>query len=634
MAQLTPTLGSTLLATVKDGIRGFRNPEVRGAVAKQTKFLGKSLHRTVPWIIRAQGEADVSLLKVVLGHAEKAPFALAFEMDDERLTWAGLAEKTSRLAHVLAFHGVLDRDVVALIGTNSPGYVAFCLGISRLGGISALINHHLEGKPLAHAVATSGARVAVVEQNLLDSIASRKEVLEALDYIFVYRRFPADRQSPLATPKQVKALGSRLVDLDAQLANAPRENFPRVAIRAQDDYLYIYTSGTTGLPKPCRVSHGRTVVGGAAYAAFFDLKPGDKLYSPLPLYHSSGMMLGAGSAIMGRTPMALRRAFSASAFWSDVKRYRATGMLYIGELARYLVNTPPCEDEKNNTIRVAVGNGMRQDVWEEFQSRFGVDHIREFYGATEAPGLIINLADKTGSIGRLPLRRLTPMKLVRYDIENDEHPRDSDGFCIECGPDEVGELVVKLDDKNQDAARSFKGYTDDEATKKKLLTDVFEKGDKFYRSGDLLRHDEHGFFYFADRIGDTYRWKGENVSTAEVADVIAQMPGILGVTVSGVRVPGAEGQAGLAALVCENGFDPATFWNVAQELPPYAQPRFVRLIEGLQTTGTLKVQKTHIKAAGCDPSKVKDSLFVRTDGAYIKLTKKLWSDITAGRIHI
>jgi fatty-acyl-CoA synthase len=634
MAQLTPTIGSTLVASIKDGIRGFRNPEVRSAVASQAKFLGKSLRHTVPWIRRAQGDSDVSLLKVALHHAKETPFELAFEMDDERLTWAGLAEKTSRLAHVLAFHGVLDRDVVALIGTNSPGYIAFCLGISRLGGISALINHHLAGKPLAHAVATSGARVAIVEQELLESIASRKEVVDELDYVFVYRRFPADPKSELATPSQVDVLGARLVDLDAELANAPRESFPRVSIRAQDDYLYIYTSGTTGLPKPCRVSHARTVVGGAAYAVFFGFESGDKLYSALPLYHSSGMMLGAGSAIMGRTPMALRRSFSASAFWPDVKRYKATAMLYIGELARYLVNTPPCEDEKNNTIRVAVGNGLRPDVWEEFRDRFGIKHIREFYGATEAPGLIINLSDKAGSIGRLPLRRLTPMKLVRYDIENDEHPRDADGFCIECGPNEVGELVVKLEDKNQDAARSFKGYTDEEATKKKLLSGVFAAGDKFYRSGDLLRYDEDGFFYFADRIGDTYRWKGENVSTAEVADVISQMPGILGVTVSGVHVPGAEGQAGLAALVCENGFDPSSFWTVAQELPAYAQPRFIRLIEDLQTTGTFKVQKTHIRAAGCDPSTVKDSLFVRTDDSYIKLTKELWQDITAGRMHI
>lgn len=634
MAQLTPTLGSTLLATVKDGIRGLRNPEVRDAFASQAKFLGKSVRYTLPWIRRAQGDADVSLLKVALQHAKEVPFELAFEMDDERLTWAGLAEKTSRLAHVLAFHGVLDRDVVALIGTNSPGYIAFCMGISRLGGISALINHHLEGKPLAHAVATSGARVAIVEQELLESIASRKEVLEALDYVFVYRRFPSCFQSPLATPKERKALGARLVDLDAELEGAPREHFPRVAIRAQDDYLYIYTSGTTGLPKPCRVSHARTVVGGAAYAVFFGFRAGDKLYSALPLYHSSGMMLGAGSAIMGRTPLALRRTFSASAFWPDVKRYKATAMLYIGELARYLVNTPPCEDERNNTIRVAVGNGMRPDVWEAFRDRFGIKHIREFYGATEAPGLIINLSDKAGSIGRLPMRRLTPMKLVRYDVENDEYIRDDEGFCIECGPDEVGELVVKLEDKNQDAARSFKGYTDEEATKKKLISGVFAAGDKFYRSGDLLRFDEDGFFYFVDRIGDTYRWKGENVSTAEVADVISQMPGIVGVTVSGVHVPGAEGQAGLAALVCENGFDPASFWAVAQELPAYAQPRFVRLLEDLQTTGTFKIQKTHIRADGCDPAKVKDSLFVRTDGAYIKLTTKLWKDITDGRLHI
>ncbi len=634
MAELTPSVVETLRETLRDTLRALAKPEERAADRRMLGVLARATVRALPALYLAQGDRDTCLIKRVLENAAAAPYALAFELDEERLTWAALAERTSRLAYVLAFHGVVEDDVVALIGTSSPSYVAFALGVSRLGATAALINHHLEGKPLAHAVATSKARVAVVEVELLGSLLGSPEALAALDALLVYRRFGASRTEPLVTPEQAALLGKKLVDLDAALANAPEEPFPRVTVRAESDYLYIYTSGTTGLPKPCRVTHGRAVVGGAAYGLFFDYQPGDKLYSVLPLYHSSAMLIGVGSAIMTRTPMAMRRQFSASSFWSDVQKYRATHMLYIGEICRYLLNTPPCEAERENPLRMALGNGMRADLWETFQARFRVPEIREFYAATEAPGLIINLSGKPGSIGKVPLRRLLPMKLVRYDVETDTHPRDAAGFYVECGPGEVGEFIALLDPDKQDAARSFKGYTDEAATEHKILTDVFERGDRYYRSGDLLRYDEDGYFYFVDRIGDTYRWKGENVSTAEVAEVISRAPGVLEATVCGVRVPGMEGQAGLAALVCEADFDAEGFWRTVSELPRYAQPRFVRLLPGLRTTGTFKVQKSYLKTEGVDPSVVLDDLYVRTGGGYVPLTPELWAEIVDGRLSL
>jgi fatty-acyl-CoA synthase len=561
----------------------------------------------------AKGEKDASLLKVILDNAKTDPFGLAFEMGDERYTWGALDDKTSQVAHVLAAAGVKKGDVVALIGTNSPLYLATLFGVNRLGATAALVNSNLEGQPLSHAVKASGARVAIVETKCAPAFRARADLKGDIQKTFIFNSG----------------------DFEDRLAEAPARAFPRVPMTASEDFVYIYTSGTTGLPKPCRVTHGRAVLAGSSFGPlFFGFKPGDKLYNVLPLYHSNALLLGVGSAIMTRTPMAMRSSFSAKAFWDDVQRYNATAMIYIGELCRYLLNTPPTDAERHNPIRVALGNGLRPDVWEPFQKRFNIPEIREFYGATEAPGIIVNLSNKPGSVGRVPMRRISHMTIVRYDVDRDDHVRDSSGLCIECNPNEIGELMIRLDDEPRSAASEFRGYTDATATEKKIVRDVYERGDRYYRSGDLMRYDEEDYFYFVDRIGDTYRWKGENVSTAEVADVLAQAPGITETTVCGIQVPGMEGQAGLAAVVCENGFDPKNFWKAAQELPSYAQPRFVRVIDQLATTATFKIQKVDLKKQGIDPAAQAGRVYLRQDDGYVPLTDALWQDVKAGRARL
>jgi fatty-acyl-CoA synthase len=593
-------LGRNLVASA-----GFRD-----ALKTEFGLVPRAVLHTLPWLVRAKGERDASILKIVLENAKADPFGLAFEMGDERYTWGALDDKTSQVAHVLSAHGVKKGDVVVLLGTNSPLYLAILFGINRVGATAALINSNLEGHPLSHAIKASGARIAVVEAKCCDAVRSRGDLKGDLEKIFAFNSG----------------------DFEERLAEAPARAFPRVPMNANDDYVYIYTSGTTGLPKPCRVSHGRAVVAGASFGPlFFGFKPGDKLYNVLPLYHSNALLLGTGACVMTRTPMAMRSAFSAKAFWPDVRRYNATAMIYIGELCRYLLNTPPVDAEVNNTLRVALGNGLRPDVWGPFQKRFGIPDIREFYAATESPGIIINLTGKTGSVGRVPMRRLSHMKIVRYDVDADDYVRDERGLCIECQPGEVGELMIKLDDEPRSAASEFRGYTDGAATDKKIVRDVFEKGDRFYRSGDLMRYDEEDYFFFVDRIGDTYRWKGENVSTAEVADVLGQTRNVREVTVCGVHVPGSEGQAGLAAIVCDGEFDAAELWRVAQELPSYAQPRFVRVIDGFSTTATFKIQKTTLRKEGIDPVAQAGRLYVRSDSGYAPLTPPVWSEILEGR---
>ena len=588
------------------------SPEWRAAVAAELRAGPKALRTTVPWLLRTRLNRVESLLQVVLGNADKVPDDLALEMGSERFTWSRFADATSRVAHVLAESGSKPGDVIALLGLNSPFYLAAIMGISRVGGTAALINSNLQGRPLAHAIGTSGARTVLVESTLEEALRRCDEVCAKTDEIFVYG-------------------GGAL---DDRLASAPAAPYPPASLQSDHDFVYIYTSGTTGLPKPCRVSHVRAIMAGASFGPLvWEFRPGDKLYCVLPLYHSSALLLGAASAMVCRTPMAMRARFSASEFWSDVHRYQATALLYIGELCRYLVNTPPSPLEKPNPIRVAAGNGLRPDVWSRFQRRFEIDDIREFYAATEAPGFIINLSGRQGSVGHAPLNGLGMMSLVRYDVNRDEHVRDRRGFCIRCGPGEAGELLIKVPEVATPGLE-YRGYTDEEASAKKLMHDVFKRGDKYFRPGDLLRQDAQGFFYFVDRIGDTFRWKGENVSTAEVADVITQSDAFDEATVVGVRLPAMEGKAGLVAVVPSGKFDREAFAQAVTDLPSYAQPRFVRVMDGLRTTGTFKIQKATLESDGVDPSTVADPLYVRTPSGYETLTQDRWTELLEGRLQL
>ena len=409
------------------------------------------------------------------------------------------------------------------------------------------------------------------------------------------------------------------------MSEASASPFPSAKIDPGDDFVFIYTSGTTGLPKPCRVSHARSVLIGAAFGHIvFEFRESDTLYSVLPLYHASALLLGAGSAIVCGVPMAMRESFSASAFWDDVHRYDATAILYIGELCRYLLNSPSTPNEKNHKIRVATGNGLRPDVWNRFQQRLGIGKIREFYGATEAPGFILNVSGKEGSVGRMPLGGFGWLKLVRFDADAEKHVLDEHGWFQTCDVNETGELLIRLPPVSAKGLE-FRGYTDKEATEAKILRNVFKEGDAYFRSGDLLRRDEEGFYYFVNRIGDTYRFKGENISTAEVADVIGSRSSFAEVTIVGIQLPGVDGQMGLAAIVPSGDFDSAELENAVQELPHYAWPRFIRVLPKIAKTGTFKVQKTQLKREGADPSVLKDPLYYLNGRKYETLTDYKWN---------
>jgi fatty-acyl-CoA synthase len=373
------------------------------------------------------------------------------------------------------------------------------------------------------------------------------------------------------------------------------------------------------------------------FAGLIDVQPADRMYDCLPMYHSVGGVVATGATLVGGGAVVLRERFSASGFWKDVVAERCTLFQYIGELCRYLLGNPPQEEESRHALRLACGNGLRAEVWREFQQRFRIPQILEYYAATEGNFSLYNCEGRPGAIGRIPpfLAHRVPVALVKYDVETAAPARDASGRCVRCAPQEAGEALGQIVSAN--GATRFEGYTDDAASAKKILRDVFAPGDAWYRTGDLMRRDEQGFFYFVDRVGDTFRWKGENVSTTEVAAVIAACPGVTDAAVYGVSVAGTEGRAAMAALVAGPDFDLGELRRaLVARLPDYARPLFIRIVSAIELTGTFKLQKQELARAGYDPAGMSDELYIddAAQGAYVRLDEALHQRLQAGKLRL
>jgi fatty-acyl-CoA synthase len=410
---------------------------------------------------------------------------------------------------------------------------------------------------------------------------------------------------------------------------------PTIADRA----LYIYTSGTTGLPKAAIVSHQRLMQWSYWFAGILDIRPSDRMYNCLPLFHSTGGVVAVGAMLVSGGSVVVRQHFSASRFWDEVVESGCTMFQYIGELCRFLVNSPPNPREREHQLRICCGNGLAADVWGEFEERFQIPRIVEFYAATEANFSLFNCEGKRGSIGRVPsfLAHRFPLELVKFDVDAGEPIRQADGFCSRCDADEPGEAISRILDDASRPGGKFDGYSDAAATNTKVLRNVFQAGDAWFRSGDLMRKDREGFFYFVDRIGDTFRWKGENVSTTEVAETVAAYPGVIEAIVYGVTVPGAEGRAGMAAIVVDATFDLAGYArHLTERLPEYARPLFLRFRANIEMTSTFKPRRQDLVRDGYDPARTTDALYVndRTSQTFLKIDTAVVERINAGVVRL
>jgi len=494
--------------------------------------------------------------------------------------------------------------------------------LSKVGVVTALINNQLAGLPLAHCLNIAGANHVIVDPETSPVFEQARPLLDRKMQEWVLGRAHGDQRDLSQALKSCSQL--------------PPDRSVREGMTAADTALLIYTSGTTGLPKAARITHMRAQLYMRAFAGATGAEPKDRIYVALPLYHATGGLCALGAALLNGGSVVLRRRFSASHFWKEIVAEGCTMFVYIGELCRYLVNHDFDEDEIRHKIRLAFGNGLRPDVWPELKRRFRVPEILEFYGSTEGNVSMFNFDGHEGAIGRIPkwLKKRFNVRLVQYDVETETVIRGLDGLCIECGPGQVGQCVGAI---AAGAARTeFTGYLDKAASEKKVLTNVFERGDSWFATGDLMRMDADGYFYFVDRIGDTFRWKGENVSTNEVAERLLAFPGVAEANVYGVEVAGADGRAGMAALVIDGAFDAKAFGeHVKRELPGYAQPLFVRLLPALDTTGTFKVRKLDLVADGYDPAKIKGPLFFHDPKrGYVKLTKAVWDKLQAGLVKV
>jgi fatty-acyl-CoA synthase len=552
--------------------------------------------------------------------AETHGDAPALLSDRECLSYRALASRANRYARWALQQGFAKGETVCLIMPNRPEYLAIWLGLTRIGVVVALINTSLAGAALAHCINVVQPRAIIVAAELVDAFASARPHLGT--HIDAWLHGAADAALPRIDREIEHLSGARLADVEP----------PPVSI--EDRALYIYTSGTTGLPKAAIVSHHRVMRWSLWFAGMMDTGPGDRMYDCLPMYHSIGGIVAVGSVLARGGSVVIRDKFSAREFWDDIARWDCTLFQYIGELCRYLVRAEPHLRERAHRLRLACGNGLKADVWNAFKDRFGIPRILEFYAATEGNLSLYNVEGEPGAIGRIPafLMRQLPIALVRFDVERGKPIRGADGFCIRCTANQVGEAIARIGGQ---AAGAFEGYTSEADSQKKILRDVFEPGDAWFRTGDLMRRDERGFFYFVDRIGDTFRWKGENVATTEVAEALAEYPGVLEANVYGVEIPGTDGRAGMAALVVDSRFALGGLRaHLDARLPAYACPLFLRLCGTIEVTATFKHKKSDLARAGYDPALTGDAIYFNDGAAFVKMDAALFERIQSGQLRL
>jgi fatty-acyl-CoA synthase len=555
--------------------------------------------------------------------ADRYGSAPALLSERESFTYRALAARSNQYARWALAQGIQKGDTICLMMPNRPEYMAIWLGITRVGGVVALININLTGMALAHCINVVTPKLVIVATELMPRLETARAFLTGNATIWLHGE---------------AAAGEPRIDsaVDA-LSGGALSGAEHPMLTIEDRALYIYTSGTTGLPKAANMNHYRLMLAGHAFAGVMATKPSDRIYDCLPMYHTAGGLVATGAVLIAGGSVVIREKFSAHEFWDDIARWNCTVFQYIGEFCRYLVNSPPHPKEAAHQLRLACGNGLRPDVWPEFRRRFRIPHVIEFYGATEGNVSLFNFEDKEGAVGRIPwfLEARFPTKIVRFDIDRQQPIRDAQGFCIECATEEPGEVIGKiLKDASKPGAR-FEGYATKAETDKKIFHDVFEKGDSWFRTGDLMRKDADGYFYFVDRVGDTFRWKGENVSTTEVEEVIGRFPGVEETNVYGVSIPGRDGRAGMAALVLNGGVDLAALHaHIARSLPDYARPLFLRIRTEMDVTSTFKQKKIDYVAQGFDPRASSDPIYFddAATGSFVRVDAALYERLRDRRI--
>ncbi|KAL9579393.1 MAG: hypothetical protein Q9203_006714 [Teloschistes exilis] len=543
-------------------------------------------------------------------------------------------------------HHVAPKEIVALVFMNCPDFLFLWFGLWSIGAYPALVNYNLTGAPLIHCLKTSTARLVIVDEEVKDRFST--QVAEAIASP-TFRDTKGSMDSLIFGPETASTINSTI-------AGVREPDSSRAGDALHHMCCLIYTSGTTGFPKPAVVSWGKITVGGHFASRWLQLKRTDRFYTCMPLYHATAFFLGLCPCLVAGVTYVLGHRFSNRTFWPEIRESGATVIQYVGETLRYLVTAPPQIDpltgqdlDKKNNVRMAFGNGLRPDVWKRFQDRFGVEAIAEFYSSTEGVGAVWNMSRNDFAVGAVGQNGYLSSKLlesrsaiVKLDWATETPFRDpeNDNLCVPLPRGEAGELLFNVDPAN--IPSSFQGYFNNaKASESKLMRSVLKKGDAYFRTGDVMRWDKQGRWWFCDRIGDTFRWKSENVSTAEVSEALGTHPAVDEANVYGVELPRHEGRAGCATVMLTGGSEAdqkvldSVATHVQETLPRYAVPLFLRVTKSMQVTGNNKQQKHILRAEGVDPKKVRssgdDRLFWLKEGTYRAFDDDDWSSLEAGQ---
>ncbi|KAM4036155.1 long-chain fatty acid transport protein 2-like isoform 1-T2 [Anomaloglossus baeobatrachus] len=566
------------------------------------------------------------VLEVFLQHVSTKPHKTFILYEDQAYSYRDIDLKSNQAAWALSHYGnPKNGNCVAVFMSNEPAYIWLWLALAKLGWPMACLNYNIRSKSFLHCFQCSGAKILIADPELKAAV---EDVLPILieDGVLV---FYLSRESP------TEGVQSLLDKIEA----APEEPIPesyRAGIKPTSPALYIYTSGTTGLPKAAVITQKR-VFGSGLVGMLCGLTSEDVFYLTLPLYHSAGLLVGLRGCIQTGATCALRKKFSAGQFWDDCRKYNVTSFQHIGEILRYLCSTRKRDNDKDHSVRFALGNGVRPEIWKEFTDRFGKIRIIEIYGATEGNVLFFNYSQKKCAIGRYNyfLKLVQPFEVIKYDVEKNEAIRDAAGRCIKVPSGETGLLIAK-----DFSGNPFVGYAGNKShTEKKKLHNVVKKGDSYFNTGDLVMVDKEGYIFFQDRVGDTFRWKGENVATTEVENFVSGLDFIEESNAFGVAVPHHEGKIGMVSIKLKKGrlFDgDALFSQVTEYLPNYARPRFVRIQDFISVNGTYKQYKMDLINDGFNPSCIKDPLYFLDDThkTYRPLDLKIYNDILGQKIKL
>lgn len=554
--------------------------------------------------------------------AAETPQRAAIKYRDLVWTWAEFNTRTNRFAHHLASRGIGKGDVIAVDMSNRPEVLVAVCAAAKLGAVTAMINTSQSGDVLAHSLGLVKPKLVITSEEQLPNL---KTVPQLLDNEFKGRLLYVSEVEGRDVPQG-------FVDFNAVCAQCSNENpTSTAAIKLSDACFYIFTSGTTGMPKASVMTHYRWYRAALSMGSLvMSMTPDDTFYCCLPFYHNNALTVAFGSVMVSGASIAISPKFSASRFWDEIREYEATCFAYIGEILRYLLNQPHRENDRAHKVRAILGNGLRPDVWDDFKARFGIERVHEFYAASEGTNGFLNLLNYDKTCGFSP----SGWEIVAYDIDADEPVRKPNGRMQKLGRGSTGLLLTEVSEK-----MPFDGYTSKDATEKKLFRDVFKKGDCWFNTGDLIKAQGFGHAQFVDRVGDTFRWQGENVATTEVEGIANTWPQIEDAVVYGVSVPGRDGRCGMLSCSLKKGevLDAAGFaTHLRAALPRYAVPRFLRLRPEQVLTGTFKHQKSGLKSDGYDVNKIADPVLLLDPGstAWQLLTAEMVQQINTGKIKL